>query len=250
MSNAEIAADVAVASTPLERIAKGLMDLLRVADVSPAEFTALMAEFDNPDPQRLGRELGDNTLDEDAVILATGILAAWHQDPRYVDEVGDPLPLALDGEPHSVRGLFDQVTGAAQRVSDQVVTDIVERLIAHESLQRLPDGNYIARKRTFKVNAKGPAMNAVFARLASFIETVAFNATHGGRFERTAKVKGFPSVAVPLLMATLEESGMQFLHQIDIILEEQREQASPADPVPTKEIGVGVYLLERDDPAL
>ena len=247
MSKKERAVDPVEASTPIERIAEALIYLLRLADISPAEFAALLSQFDNPGLLLTTGELGDITLDEDAVILATGVLAAWYQDARYVDEVGDPLPLPLDGDSHSVRALFDQMGATAQGLSDDVVTDIIERLVTHDSLQRMPDGLYLPLKRTFRVNAKGPAMNAVFARLASFIETVSFNAKHGGRFERTAKVKGFPPEAVPLVIASLEESGMQFLEQIDRVLEEERDQATPGPAAQTKEIGVGVYLLERDE---
>jgi hypothetical protein len=239
--------DPVQASTPIERIAEALVYLLRLADISPAEFTALLSQFDNPSLSLISGELGDSSLDEDAVILATGILAVWYQDSRFVDELGVPVPLPLDGDSHSVRALFDQVSGSAEGVADGVVNDIVERLVAHDSLRQLPDGQYHPLKRTFSVNAKGPAMNAMFARLAGFVETVAFNAKHGGRFERTAKVKSFPAEAVPLVIAALQESGMQFLEQIDSVLEKHREQAVPGQASQTKEIGVGVYLLERDE---
>jgi len=247
VSKAEIATHPVEASTPIERIAEALAFLLRLADISPAEFAGLLARFDNAKVDFASGELGDSSLDEDAVILATGVLAAWYQDSKYVDEVGDPLPLSMDGAPPSVRGLFDQVSGGGQRVPDTVANDIVERLITHDSLQQLPNGQYTPLKRTFSVNAKGPAMNAMFARLAGFVETVAFNAKHGGRFERTAKVKSFPAEAVPLVIAALQESGMQFLEQIDSVLEKHREQAVPGQASQTKEIGVGVYLLERDE---
>ena len=151
MSKTKRATEPVEASTPIERIAKALVYLLRLAGISPAEFAALLAQFDNPSLELTYGEVGDNTLDEDAVILATGVLAAWYQDARYVDEVGDPLPLPLHGDSHSVRDLFNQVSGSADVVADgtsaveAAATRTYDAILMDQGMPQL-DGREAARR--------------------------------------------------------------------------------------------------------
>lgn len=70
---------------------------------------------------------------------------------------------------------------------------------------------------------------ASLARLAVFIEPIALIA------ER-----------VPLLIAALEEEALLFVEQIEAILEAKRGDSLSGRASDMKEIGVGMYLLERD----
>ena len=234
------------ASSPVDRIAKALAYLLRRADIEPAEFAALLAQHSGPREGLPSEDSGGVALEDDLVIHATAILATWYQDPQYVDDHADPLSVPLDGKSPSVRALFD-ATRRDRAYGDAEFKELARRLEAHGSIERLDSGQYRPIKRTFAVNAMGPAMIALLARLAGFIETVAFNAEQGGRFERIAKVSGFPADAVPLVIAALEDEGMQFLEQIDGVLESKRDASKSAGGTGTKELGVGVYLLERDE---
>jgi hypothetical protein len=71
------------------------------------------------------------------------VMQLWHVDTKYLDELGSPLALPMDGSPASFASLVRRVAG------DIPVGAVKSELLAANAIEELADGRIIATKRHF-----------------------------------------------------------------------------------------------------
>ncbi len=171
------------------------------------------------------------------------LLSVWHQDPRYLDKSGNPLPVRIRGPGRS----FTNLAKAVPTMSAPVLLRELERAGA----VIIDDNRYVhVRMRSLSVyEDKRLAIQHTLTSLLSFIGTLRHNldsdpSNSDQLFHRVAWNGDFEYRLVPTLKIKIKRQGQTFLEAFDNWMMRQTKNRS-ANLTPRGkrvQIILGVYL--------
>ena len=186
----------------------------------------------------------DFSNDSVSVLSPIGdLLQKWHTDPRFVDDVGCPVPLELDGPSPSFRELLSDI------VSDFPVVAMRAELIRSGAARELADGRLLPLSRQAVPEvAEEKLLASLSFNLRALVTTIAHNSDPNrngpGRIERF--VNG------PRLNAVGRESARlrvrQLVSEYAVFLDDELTriaEAQGANTVNGKRVGVGLFYFEE-----
>jgi hypothetical protein len=176
------------------------------------------------------------------------LLTAWHQNPDYLDQTGNPIPLKLQGRKRSFTKL---ATVAVPKVPAGALLAQLERVGA----VTVDEDRYIhVRMRALSVyEDRQLAVDHTLTSLLGFIRTLRHNLDSDALnsdqlFHRVAWSDTLDRGLLPNLKIRLRRQGQQFLESFDnwMMRRTKRGTARGRKAKPT-EVAIGIYLaLGRD----
>ena len=187
---------------------------------------------------------GGDVCAEDDLNHASRVLAGWHLDSEFIDELGQPRVLEAKGEGATFEQLVRRYAG------DIPVTALIKELVRSCSIERTADGRYRALRRFYMPRAMdGQAVERAGAVIADLAATVEHNlsrdATQPPRFEGRAQNRHIDSRQLPAFRAFMEREGEAFLERCDEWLSAHEAQQDAGTPVATLRLGVGVFAIQE-----
>jgi hypothetical protein len=177
---------------------------------------------------------------------ATRLLSGWHQDPKYLDAKGSPMPLVERGPAPSFEALFQRYGG------DTPFQTLLKELKAAGSIAGDDAGRLVATRRYHMPAPMSEENIRLFgSNLFEHGRTLERNITGRAeqrRFEGLAVDDRVQPAAAKEFSRFLNERGQQFLEEIDDWLARHRANAVDSDSVPIR-LGVGLYAIEGQLPA-
>jgi hypothetical protein len=181
---------------------------------------------------------------EDDLNHASRVLAGWHLDSEFIDELGQPRALDAKGEGATFEQLVRRYAG------DIPATALIKELVRSSSIERTTDGRYRALRRFYMPRAMdGQAVERAGAVIADLAATVEHNLTRDAaqppRFEGRAQNRHIDPRQLPAFRAFMEREGEAFLERCDEWLSAHEAQQDEGTPVATLRLGVGVYAIQE-----
>jgi hypothetical protein len=181
---------------------------------------------------------------EDDLNHASRVLAGWHLDHEFIDELGQPRALDAKGEGASFQQLVRRYAG------DIPVTALTKELVRSGSIERTADGRFRALRRFYMPRAMdGQAVERAGAVIADLAATVEHNlsrdAAEPPRFEGRAQNRHVDPRQLPAFRAFMEREGQAFLERCDEWLSAHETQPGERAPVATLRLGVGVFAIQE-----
>ena len=170
------------------------------------------------------------------------LLSVWHQDPRYLDGAGNPLPIKTRGTGRSFGNLAKVVPG---------IGALVLRELERVGAIRIDNNQLVhVRMRSLSVyEDKRLAIQHTLTSLISFIRTLRHNldsdpSNSDQLFHRVAWNGDFASRLIPTLKIRVKRQGQAFLEAFDNWMMRQTKVHSTKRKLRGKrsQIFVGVYL--------
>src|SRR5512137_296675 len=167
---------------------------------------------------------------EDDLNHASRVLAGWHLDPEFIDDLGKPRALDAKGEGATFERLVRRYAG------DIPVTALIKELVRSSSIERTTDGRYRALRRFYMPRAMdGQAVERAGAVIADLAATVEHNlsrdAAEPPRFEGRAQNRHVDPRQLPAFRAFMEREGQAFLERCDEWLSAHEAQQGEGTPV-------------------
>ena len=181
---------------------------------------------------------------EDDLNHASRVLAGWHLDSEFIDELGQPRALDAKGEGATFEQLVRRYAG------DIPATALIKELVRSSSIERTTDGRYRALRRFYMPRAMdGRAVERAGAVIADLAATVEHNLTRDAaqppRFEGRAQNRHIDRRQLPAFRAFMEREGEAFLERCDEWLSAHEAQQDEGTPVATLRLGVGVFAIQE-----
>jgi len=181
---------------------------------------------------------------EDDLNHASRVLAGWHLDAEFIDEIGKPRALEAKGDGATFEQLVRRYAG------DIPVTALIKELVRSNSIERTTDGRYRALRRFYMPRAMdGQAVERAGAVIADLATTVEHNLTRDAaeppRFEGRAQNRHVDPRQLPAFRAFMEREGQAFLERCDEWLSAHEAQQVDGAPVATLRLGVGVFAIQE-----
>jgi len=181
--------------------------------------------------------------EDESLSHATRVLSAWHLDPDFVDELGQPRLLPPSGPPPSFDALLRRHAG------DIPPKALAKDLLRAGSIEELEDGRYRPLRRFHMPTQMDPLAvrrsGSVLADLGTTIEHNLSRGTHQpSRFEGRAHSAAIDPRALPAFRAFLEREAQGFLERVDDWLSAHETNDSTAARV---RLGAGVYAIHDRD---
>jgi hypothetical protein len=181
---------------------------------------------------------------EDDLNHASRVLAGWHLDAEFIDEIGKPQVLEAKGAGATFEQLVRRYAG------DIPVTALIKELVRSSSIERTNDGRYRALRRFYMPRAMdGQAVERAGAVIADLATTVEHNLTRDAaeppRFEGRAQNRHVDPRQLPAFRAFMEREGQAFLERCDEWLSAHEAQRVDGAPVATLRLGVGVFAIQE-----
>jgi hypothetical protein len=212
-----------------------LLDLFSKLQIGPSD---LVSRVNTIDPTLLSvHRLYSHTA-------AVGeLLTEWHQNPKYLDESGAPLPLRIQGRGRSFHSLARNAAPdlkpsallAELRRVGAVILD--KNRIVHVQTRSLP---------VYKDNQL--AIQHTLISLHSFIRTLRHNldsdpSNNDQLFHRVAWNGAFDRSLIPLLKIKLKRQGQDFLESFDNwMMRKTKKRRTDGQRARTEPVFIGVYL--------
>jgi len=179
---------------------------------------------------------------EDDLNHATRVLAGWHLDAEFIDELGRPRPLPASGEGATFSALVRRYAG------DIPATALAKELLLSGSVIRTDDGSYLAVRRYYMPRAMdGQAVERAGHVLADLTTTLEYNlsrdASAPSRFEGRAQNRCVAPEHLPAFRAFMEREAQGFLERCDEWL--SSHEAAPGAEGPSMRLGAGVYMIQE-----
>ena len=186
----------------------------------------------------------DDVRAEDDLNHASRVLAGWHLDAEFIDEIGKPRALEAKGDGATFEQLVRRYAG------DIPVTALIKELVRSSSIERTTDGRYRALRRFYMPRAMdGQAVERAGAVIADLATTVEHNLTRDAaeppRFEGRAQNRHVDPRQLPAFRAFMEREGQAFLERCDEWLSAHEAQQVDGAPVATLRLGVGVFAIQE-----
>jgi hypothetical protein len=175
------------------------------------------------------------------------LLSLWHQDPRYLDNSGNPLPIKMRGPGRSFSNL-------AKAVPTMTASALLRELEGAGAVT-IDDNHYVhVRMRSLSVyEDKRLAIQHTLTSLISFIRTLRHNldsapSNSDQLFHRVAWSGDFESGLVPALKIRIKRQGQTFLEAFDNWMMRQTKIRRTKRRLRGKrvQIFIGVYLAVGD----
>jgi hypothetical protein len=181
---------------------------------------------------------------EDDLNHASRVLAGWHLDAEFIDELGRPRTLPASGTVTSFAQLVRRYAG------DIPVTALTKELLRSGSIERDGDGGYRAVRRYYMPRAMdGQAVERAGAVVADLVTTVEHNLSRDAgeppRFEGRAQNRHIDPRQLPAFRAFMEREGQAFLERCDEWLSAHEAQPGAGATTATLRLGAGVYLIQE-----
>ena len=181
---------------------------------------------------------------EDDLNHASRVLAGWHLDPEFIDELGKPRVLDAKGDGATFEQLVRRYAG------DIPATALIKELVRSSSIERTTDGRYRALRRFYMPRAMdGQAVERAGAVIADLAATVEHNLSRDvsepPRFEGRAQNRHVDPRQLPAFRAFMEREGQAFLERCDEWLSAHEAQPGEGTPVATLRLGVGVFAIQE-----
>jgi hypothetical protein len=170
------------------------------------------------------------------------LLTAWHQDPKYLDQFGSPLPIKLRSRGRSFRHLADKT------VPNMDPRSLLSELEQIGAVTIDPTGNIRVHMRSLPVyEDKHLAIQHTLISLDSFIRTLRHNldsspSNSDQLFHRVAWSGNFDAQEIPTLKIRVKKHGQNFLESCDNWMT-RGAKPSPRDSKKKRvQVFIGVYL--------
>ena len=170
---------------------------------------------------------------------APHVLTHWHFEPEYLDDQGQPLPLAMSGSGRTIETLVKLVNPELNTAR------VVRHLFRYGGLRRRGSKwQPIAPRITYRGDPIAIHRHALLV-LDGMLRTVAHNVksrgNHPGWYESIAENARFPAAQADAFNRRVTRLGRQFLQNLDG--EMKRREVGRATKGSTNRVGVGVYLF-------
>jgi hypothetical protein len=200
-----------------------------------SEVTRILASSDSTENKPLGQH------------PARRVLAAWYENPRYLDPTGEPALLPIFGKRRSFEQLVSLHGGGIP------VRAMLDELTQIDAVEQFEGQKVKAKSRVpILTGLTTNAIAAVGQRCGELIETLVKNVR--GRmpplFEATALVNDADSDFVPILRRELAKQGASFINGANSFLKRSRHEHSRTSgrSTPKFRVGVSVYYFEAEIP--
>jgi len=212
-----------------------LMDLFSMLHIDPSDLASRVTKID---PEfRLAHRLYSHTA-------AIGeLLTEWHQNPKYLDESGIPIPIRISGRGKTFYGLsrdsapsLEPATLLAELKRVGAVT-LDKKQFVHVLMRSLP-----------VYNDNQLAVQHTLMSLHSFMMTLRHNLdsdplNNDQLFHRVAWNGAFDRKLIPMLKIKLKRQGQDFLESFDNwMMRKTKNRGSNSRRAGTKPVFIGVYL--------
>jgi hypothetical protein len=172
------------------------------------------------------------------------LLSRWHQDPEYLDKLGNPLPLKIRGSRRSFGSL------ARTAVPKIGVTRLLSELQGVGAIAIDNNQSIHVRMRSLPVyEDKRLAIEHTLTSLDSFIRTLRHNldsdpSNADQLFHRIAWNANFDSELIPALKIKVRRQGQNFLESFDNWMMRKAKENSRQSKRRRKpsQISIGVYM--------
>jgi hypothetical protein len=177
---------------------------------------------------------------EDDLNHASRVLAGWHLDAEFIDDLGRPRELPATGAGGSFAALVRRYAG------DIPATALTKELLRTGSIARDDLGRYRALRRFYMPRPMdGQAVERAGNVLADLASTVEHNLAREGndpaRFEGRAQNRHIDPRHLPAFRAFMEREGQAFLERCDEWL---TAHEAPAGEGTRARLGVGIYAIQ------
>jgi hypothetical protein len=171
------------------------------------------------------------------------LLSVWHQDPKYLDNSGNPLPIKMRGPGRSFSNLA--------RVVPTMSAPALLRELERAGAVTIDKDQYVhVRMRSLSVyEDKRLAIHHTLTSLISFIRTLRHNldsdpSNSDQLFHRVAWNGDFESSLIPTLKIKIKRQGQTFLESFDNwMMRHAKTRTSKRKPRGKRaQIFIGVYL--------
>ncbi len=173
---------------------------------------------------------------------AARIVSAWTREPRYRNELGEPLVLAFEGEGPSFSELV------ARYGADVPPRAVLDELVRTATVERLPEGWVRLRTRAYLPQGAEPQKLAVLGEdVSALIRTIDHNLTTEPPdrwFQRHVAYRGVPASAVPAVRELAGLEGQRVLEVLDRVLAERISESAPG---PRRRVRLGVFWYEEPE---
>lgn len=181
---------------------------------------------------------------EDDLNHASRVLAGWHLDAEFIDELGRPRALEAKGEGATYEQLVRRYAG------DIPVTALTKELLRSGSIERTAGGGYRALRRFYMPRAMdGHAVERAGAVVADLATTVEYNlareADEPSRFEGRAQNRHIDPRHLPAFRAFMEREGQAFLERCDEWLSAHELQTGDTAGTTALRLGAGVFSIQE-----
>jgi Family of unknown function (DUF6502) len=173
---------------------------------------------------------------------ATRLLSGWHQDPDFLDDRGQPLPLRRSGASPTFSELFDRYGG------DTPTQTLEKELRGAESIDIDINGNLVAKSRYHmpfamtEGNIRFFGMN-LFDHATTLNRNITAQDDSERRFEGFAVDDHIDPDSEDAFKEFIDKRGQQFLEEVDDWLNRHRADSSGNSIVPIR-LGVGLYAID------
>ena len=176
---------------------------------------------------------------------ATRVLSGWHQDADFVDPVGAPKTLPVEGDGVSFDALCRRYGG------DIPPSAMLKELQRVNAVTENTDGSLSAIRRYYMPTQFDPQwlLNAgsMFEDLGNNINhNLIADAKHPHRFLGRATDDAIDAKALPEFQAFVEQHGQQFLETVDAWLSDHRILPTGNQPKNQIRLGVGLFLVKDE----
>ena len=178
---------------------------------------------------------------------ARRVLAAWHDDPRFLAPNGDPAVLPIFGKRRSFERLVEHYGAGLP------VRAMLDELMQLDAVERLEDQKVMAKSRVpIMTGLTSRSIDAVGERGRDLLETLAHNVRRSAQpyFEATAVVHdGDPDLA-NFLRREIADQGTNFINSATSLLNRSqiKRSSKTAKSSKTVRLGVTVYYFQEEPP--
>ncbi len=176
----------------------------------------------------------------DKVRHVSRMLMAWHTDPLFQDETGQPKRLHESGSEDSFEALYERYSGKVVPL-----TTVLKELKQVGAVKPTGDGRLQVTTRSYMPAQADPAaLERVALAISDLSSAACYNLFRDpdmrSRFERFATNQLIPAEKVDEFRDYLEQEGQAFLERADNWL---TQHEGTGDPETHVRVGVGVYQV-------
>jgi hypothetical protein len=179
---------------------------------------------------------------------ARRVLAAWHDDPRFLAPNGDPAVLPIFGKRCSFERLVERYGASIP------VRAMLDELIQLDAVERLEDQKVRAKSRVpIMTGLTNRSISALGERGRDLLETLAHNVRRSTQpyFEATAVIDDGDLELVNFLRREIAEQGTNFINSATSLLNRSQIKRSSRTAKSSRAVrlGVTVYYFQEDSPS-
>jgi len=178
---------------------------------------------------------------------ARRVLAAWHDDPRFLASNGDPAVLPIFGRRRSFERLVERYGASIP------VRAMLDELMQLDAVERLEDQKVRAKSRVpIMTGLTNRSITAVGERGRDLLETLTHNVRRSAQpyFEATAVTDDGDLELVNFLRREIAEQGTNFINSATSLLSRSqiKRRSKTAKSSRTVRVGVTVYYFQEESP--